>query len=483
MNIWETLKKPFFTNTTKVNVVNPEKVTSFLGTEDDIDISSLIRSNRNDNIKPIKISQKDRILRYRNIANSSEASVIIDEIINEFYSSVLGENPKLLIHDYEIPDALTKKIDASFSKIMGLIDFKTNGQDLIKSWYVDGHLFLECGFDDNTKKGITNISKLDPINLTKIPSKRGTSYDYTYEDIENSYFGATNIKKVYSKEQVVHVSSGKYDPTGAPISFLDPAVKVFGQMQTIEDMLVVYRITRGTEKRAIKVNIGNMTRTKGIQYMTELVNKFRYNKSYDSKTGTVTNDSHIMSLTEDMWLPTNGSTKDIEIDTLQGGIALGELTDLEYFRNKFIMALRVPTNRFNQDSTGLDVTATEVDQAEVRFSNFVGSLRQKFNDLFIQLLKRELISTKSMTELEFREMKTHIIVKYPEDSSVKQRQVKNLLMNKIEIVDGMEEHIGVYFSKEYVNTKVLMFTDEEIKLMKEQMKKEKAEEPKDEEEY
>ena len=39
-------------------------------------------------------------------------------------------------------------------------------------------------------------------------------------------------------------------------------------MSMIEDIMVVYRLTRGTEKRIFKVNVGKLPKAKAMTYMT-----------------------------------------------------------------------------------------------------------------------------------------------------------------------------------------------------------------------
>jgi len=476
MNIFESISKTFFSKPEKISnytINDPLKVTDELGSE--LDLSTLITSNMMPaQLKRVELTVDQQLITYRKLSVSAEASVLIDEIINEIYNTTKDELPKIKIDGYDIPKNLEKKIHEGFAKILNIMDFRRNGNNIIKQWYVDGHLFLECIFDnDKIKDGIKIIGVLDPLGMSREYDEQHKKIIYKYVNGSSGYFGVNSDNFVYDQEQIVYINSGIKDENGKYISYLYPAVKLNNQMNMIEDMLVVYRMTRGTEKRAIKVNVGNMPKTKAITYMTELVNKFRYKKTYNTSTGTVENNSHLMAITEDIWLPTKNSTKDIEIDTLQGGMQLGELDDLLYFRNKLMMALRVPTGRFNDDNS-FDITATEINRQEERFSKFISSLRMKFNEVFIELLRRELISSNSMSEKEFYTIRKHFKFVYPDDASIAKREYNMALTQKLDLLSAIESHIGKYYSEKYVMKNILDQTDSEI----EEMQKEIAEETK-----
>ena len=480
MTLWEAIKTPFLNNNVKtdgLSIENPLKMMDDLSS--DIDMSELVMGdNLPYNVKRKELSNSQQIDIYRKFALSAEGSVLVDEVVNEFYSGINEGLPIFDIENYDIPESLRKKIQESWDKINGLLDFRRNGSMLFRNWYVDSHLFLECIYDENKMKdGIKYIGLLDPKGLSKEYDSKTKRYVYKYEQNSGGYFTASKdkVSNYYDPEQIVYINSSLKDQNGNIISYIHPAVKIMNQMTVIEDMLVVYRITRGSEKRAIKVNVGNMPKTKAVTYITELVNKFRNKKMYNSNTGQVENNSHIVAVTEDIWLPTKNSTKDIEIDTLQGGMQLGELEDVQYFRNKLMMAMRVPSNRFGTDTDSFSITATEINRQEIRFMKFIANLRLKFNEIYIELLRRDLIATGAMNLTEFNALRTHIIIKYPGEGIFLKKEFNALLEQRLSLLEQMEQYIGKYYSEYYVKSVILEQDDELIKKMKEEMTTEEQE--------
>ena len=71
------------------------------------------------------------------------------------------------------------------------------------------------------------------------------------------------------------------------------------------------------------------------------MNRYRNKLVYDdSTTGEIRDDRNHMSMLEDFWSSQRGG-RGTEITTLQGGQNLGEIEDIEYFRNKLYRSLNV----------------------------------------------------------------------------------------------------------------------------------------------
>ena len=72
------------------------------------------------------------------------------------------------------------------------------------------------------------------------------------------------------------------------------------------------------------------------------MSRYRTKISYDQSTGEIRDDKKNMSMFEDYWLPRREGGRGTEVSTLPGGQNLGELADLEYFKDKLYKSLNVP---------------------------------------------------------------------------------------------------------------------------------------------
>ena len=179
-----------------------------------------------------------------------------------------------------------------------------------------------------------------------------------------------------------------------------------------------------------------------------------------------------MSMLEDFWLPRREGGRGTEITTLPGGQNLGELEDVKYFQKKLYKALNVPSSRLETEQTFNIGRAAEITRDEVKFQKFVARLRKRFGELFIDLLKTQLVLKGIVTLEEWDDMKEHVQFDYIADNyftELKETEIRNERMNSVATMDPF---VGKYFSVEYIRRQVLKQTDVEIKEIDKQVEKE-----------
>ena len=129
----------------------------------------------------------------------------------------------------------------------------------------------------------------------------------------------------------------------------------------IEDAIVIYRLSRAPERRIFYIDVGNLPKVKAEQYLQQVMNRYRNKMSYNAATGEVKSDKKVMSMLEDFWLPRREGGRGTEISTLPGGQNLGEISDLEYFRNKLYASLNVPSSRQPGGNDGFNMGRSSED--------------------------------------------------------------------------------------------------------------------------
>ena len=178
---------------------------------------------------------------------------------------------------------------------------------------------------------------------------------------------------------------------------------------------------------------------------------------------------------EDFWLPRREGGRGTEITTLPGGQNLGELEDVKYFQKKLYKALNVPTSRLETETTFNIGRAAEITRDEVKFQKFIARLRKRFGEMFLDLLKTQLVLKGIISIEEWDDMKENITIDYIADSyfnELKETEIRNERMN---LVNVMDPFVGKYFSIDYMRRQVLKQTDVEIKEIDKQIEDEMAE--------
>ena len=440
----------------------------------------------------------EMIIKYRSMTAHAEIEMAMEDILNEAIVYELDYPAvKLRLDQSNLTDTIKDKVTEEFNTVLRLLNFANKGYEIFRRWYIDGRLYYHIIVDPAaTKKGIKELRAVDAVKIKKIkkidkvkdPSTQVPVvtkvedfyiyYDKAYMDrygggglsVVNNQ-GIDGIK--IAKEAICYVPSGMYDFENKRVTgYLQKAIKPLNQLRMIEDAVVIYRISRAPERRIFYIDVGSLPKTKAEQYLREIMNKYRNKLVYDASTGELKDDKKHMTMLEDFWLPRREGGRGTEISTLDGGQNLGEMEDVEYFKKKLYRALNVPVTRLEPDSGFNMGRASEITRDELKFSKFVDKLRSAFSQLFINLLKTQVILKGIMREEEWRALEQDIRFDYIRDSYFTELKNAEMMKERLEILQQMEEFIGTYYSRDFVRKNVLRQTEEEIKDMDAQIRAE-----------
>ena len=141
---------------------------------------------------------------------------------------------------------------------------------------------------------------------------------------------------------------------------------------------------------------------------------------------------------------------------------LGEITDIQYFQKKLYKALGVPETRLGGEGGFNLGRSSEILRDELRFNKFVGRLRKRFSNMFLDMLKTQLLLKNVVTPEDWTTMSEHIQFDYIYDNHFAELKESELFQERINNAAQAEQYIGKYFSQDYVRRKILRQTDEEI---------------------
>jgi len=277
-----------------------------------------------------------------------------------------------------------------------------------------------------------------------------------------------------AKDAIVYCTSGyQGSDNNLILSYLHKAIRPMNQLRSMEDSMVIYRISRAPERRIFYVDVGGLPKAKAEQYLRDIMTKFKNKVVYDSETGEIRDDRKFMTMLEDFWLPRREGGRGTEITTLPGGQNLGEIDDIVYFQNLLYRSLNVPTTRLQPETTFSLGRATEITRDEVKFSKFIMRLRNKFSTLFMKLLERQLILKGICTPEDWKEWEYQIDFKFAIDNYFSEMKQMEMLRDRIALLRDMDEYVGKYFSHEYVRRFILQQTETEVKEIDSQVDSEK----------
>ena len=317
-------------------------------------------------------------------------------------------------------------------------------------------------------KKIVEVQKeTDQKTGTKVV--KGVKEFYTFREKSTDQ---TGLK--LSPESICYYHSGLFDPlSNRAISYLHKAIKPLNQLRMIEDAVVIYRISRAPERRIFYVDVGSLPKNKAEAYVRDLMNRYRTKLTYDASTGEIRDQKKFMSMLEDYWLPRREGGKGTEIQTLDGGQNLGEMEDVEYFLKKLYKALNVPQSRLEAENGFNMGRSSEITRDELKFYKYIERLRSKFNSIFIHLLKTQCILKGMMKEEDWFKIEQDIRFEYVTDSYFTELKEYEILKERLDTLDTVQQHIGDYYSREWVRKNILQQTDKEIKKQDKVIQKER----------
>jgi hypothetical protein len=448
-------------------------------------------------------NEAELVTKYRNMEMHPEVQKAIDDIVNE--SIIIDDKNSVVevnLDNVKLSDNIKKRITEEFNLALELLDFSNKGYDIFQRFYVDGRLRFHAVIDEgNVRAGIQELRYVDPRKLRKvreIANKKDMQTQVITKQTKNEYYiysdkgfnasmpGTANhnadIKGVrIAKDSIVEVTSGILNENNTLVlSHMHKAIKPLNQLKMLEDAVVIYRISRAPERRIFYIDVGNLPKIKAEQYLREMMVKHKNRLVYDATTGEVRDDRKHMTMLEDFWLPRREGGKGTEITTLAGGQNLGEMEDVIYFQKALYRSLNVPLTRMETENVFGLGKSSEISRDELKFNKFIKRLRARFSILFDHILEKQLVLKNVMTIEEWQEIKNKIRYDFQEDNHFTELKEGEILRERLQSLDAIQNYVGDYYSKEWVRKNILRMSDDDIEEMKEQMATEKDEEPEEE---
>jgi hypothetical protein len=400
------------------------------------------------------------ILRYRGVATHPEVDMAIEDV--------------------DAPDKIKDQIQEEFENIVSMLKFNDNGHDIFRSWYVDGRIYHHLLVNEsNLKAGIQEIRHIDASKIRKVKNVKYKKDPATaariVENVDEFYIyeekpGQQNSAVKLSTDSISYVTSGLLDETKKKVvSHLHKALKPINQLRMMEDSLVIYRLARAPERRIFYIDVGNLPRGKSEQYMKDIMAKYRNKLVYDANTGELKDDRKHMSMLEDFWLPRREGGRGTEISTLPGGDNLGQIDDIIYFQKRLYRALNVPVNRLEQEAQFSLGRSTEISRDEIKLQKFIDRLRRKFSQVFLGMLRKQLLLKGIITEQDWEEWRNDIIVDFVKDNYFTELKETEIMRERFGLLNEASGFVGDYLSKEWIWKNVLRLSDDDMEEMQKQI--------------
>ena len=443
-------------------------------------------------------TESELVTKYRGMAMQPEISQALDEVINEAISVDVNEKVVEIVLDDtgEIPDKVKDRIAEEFDTVLSLLDFTNTAYDLFSRFYVDGRLNFHIIIDEeDLKRGVIELRYVDPrkIKLVReidkkdkdpsgVPTKKVKNEYFLYSDQgfgnSSSNLGGNGSQNQHriSKDSVARITSGLMNESNSMVlGHLHPAIKPLNQLRMLEDATIIYALTRAPERRIFYIDVGNLPKAKAEQYLRDMMVRHKNKLQYNSATGEITDAKKMMTMTEDFWFPRRGGERSTEVDTLAGGGAQVLSTDenMQYFLKKVYKSLKVPISRLEPETMASFGRTSEITRDELKFGKFIRRVRSRFAGIFNHILEKQLILKGIIGPEEFALIKNKIRYDFVKDNYFEELKQSEIIRERMTTLRDVEEHVGVYYSRNWVVKNILQMNEDDFKDELEQIEVEK----------
>jgi len=351
--------------------------------------------------------------------------------------------------------------------------------DICRNTVKFGDCFLELIADiNNPTAGIQKIKVLNPNYILRVENEYGYLKTFIQQipekiSAEGSFespgeYGIKDSKFVeLDKNQIIHfrmfTSDPKFYPYGKSVAAY--GVQTFRSLRLMEDAMLIYRLARAPERRIFYIDVGNLPASKAELFMERVKEKFKKEKYF--KGNGVNARYNPLAADEDFFVPIKGG-QSTKIETLPGAQNLGEVTDVSYFRDKLLAALKVPKDFVSVDKDKSAERKANLSELDVKFARAVARVQHEVEAGLEMLAKRHLALKNYPASLI-----NALRIQLPDPSDRFTKRKLEIDSARLAIIQTVTQ--TQLFPKDYIYREYFEMSDGEIALVKEKLRQESEE--------
>lgn len=351
--------------------------------------------------------------------------------------------------------------------------------DVVRNTVKFGDCFLELIADiNNPAAGVQRIKILNPNYLIRVEDNYGYLKTFLQQipdntTIDASYqspiqVGSKNSEYIeLDKNQIVHfrlfTSDPKFYPYGKSVAAY--GVHTFRSLKLMEDAMLIYRLARAPERRIFYIDVGNLPSSKAELFMERIKEKFKKEKYFRNKG--VDTRYNPLAADEDYFVPLKGN-QNTRIETLPGAQNLGEVTDVSYFRDKLLAALKVPKDFISQDKNQQAEKKANLSELDVKFARAVGRVQHQI-EAGLEVVAKRHLALKNYPITLINSLR----IQLPDPSDKFTKRKLEIDEMRLRIIQGVTQ--TQLFPKDHIYKEYYEMSEGEISVVKEQLRQEAEE--------
>jgi hypothetical protein len=252
--------------------------------------------------------------------------------------------------------------------------------------------------------------------------------------------------------QIVHfkVKDDKDElPYGA--SLLKAGIRTYRRLALLEDVMLVYRVSRAPERRVFYIDVGQMNYTDSKKFIQKIKSQYRTQNFLD-ENGNINRKSNVLSTTSDIFVPRREGGQGTQIDTLQGGEALKSIDDLDYFKDKILRLMNIPLAYLGGEA---DRSRGSLSQLDFKFGRFIER---------VQSQTKKGLNKIAAIELYFAGYKkgdlSNFSIEMTPPSNIKEITDIDIMNQRMSLISAIQQ--TELFSQQWILGNILKMNEKEI---------------------
>lgn len=334
------------------------------------------------------------------------------------------------------------------------LDFNKELWSIIYETIKMGDNFYEVipdSYEKPTK--IAKIRYLEPYKMERVEVNNKLAYFIYRDEVKDAKTNKKMGEVEYRLQpwQILHfkIDNKEFDPYGG--SLLHSGVRTYRRLSLLEDVMVVYRLSRSPERRVFYVDVGQLSSIEAKRFLQKFRDNYRTQQFID-ENGKINRRAQVLSVTSDIFIPVREGGSGTKIDTLQSGNALNSIDDLKYFKEEILMTMNIPPAYIGADADRSRGSLAMIDQ---KFSKYIERIQGNIINLISKLAALDLFFAGYKKEDLY-----NFKLELTPPSNVKEITDLEFFNQKIGLISNLVQ-LNLFPTK-WVLKKVLRLSDKEI---------------------
>jgi hypothetical protein len=383
-------------------------------------------------------SRAERYVDFEQMEYFPEAAAALDIYANEISTySEFSPPIKIKTNNLEIKETLNYLF-------YDILNIENNLFSWVRTLIKYGDMFLYL--DTDVDLGVKDVTALPTAEVERLEGEDDSNPSYVQYQWNRAGMTFEN------GWQIVHfrlLGNDKFFPYGT--SILDPARRIWRQLDHLENAMMSYRIVRSPERKVFYLDVGGLNDEEIKLYIEQVRNNIRRNVVTDANSGRSDLRYNAWSSEEDFIIPVRGQNSGTKIDQLSGGQFTGVVDDIKYLRDKFFSAIKIPAAYLSQDN---NEDRQSLAQKDLMFAKTVLRLQNAVISGLYQIAITHLyiLGFRNSDLISFK-------ISLNNPSKISEMQELEQFKTRCDIAASMSEK---FFSNDYVYRKVFNMPDDEI---------------------